>query len=229
MQTFAGRVRPHRREVTQFLRNDAGLLRALEEHRGKISIANWLSERQIMQPVAAAANWDIPAIESTGALADWLALDVTDLLWLADLKGLTAKLNKPLLQHYHHRMLPKPSGQIRLIEIPKPRLKDLQRQILFHILNKIPPHPATHGFRRGRSIQTFAAPHVGRRIVLRMDLQDYFPSFAGARIAADLTGASLIGVTLVNTTAIRLANDNAAAVLIKSTRTLGYEHIAERR
>jgi hypothetical protein len=228
VQTFAGRARPHRREVSQFLRDDAGLRRALEEHRGKIFIANWLSEPQIMQPVAAAANWDIPAIESTGALADWLALDVTDLLWFADLKGLTAKLSQSLLQHYHYRVLPKPSGQIRLIEIPKPRLKDVQWQILFHILNKIPPHLATHGFRRGRSIQTFAAPHVGRRIVLCMDLQDYFPSFAGTRIAAFFrvagypeSAADLLA-GLCTTVAPR-------TLWMKSARTLTYDHMHEAR
>ncbi len=34
----------------------------------------------------------------------------------------------------------------------------------------------------GRSIKTFIAPHVGQRVVLRMDLREFFPSFAGARI-----------------------------------------------
>jgi hypothetical protein len=58
----------------------------------------------------------------------------------------------------------------------------MQRQILSLILDKIPPHSAAHGFIKGRSIKTFAAPHVGQRVVLRMDLQDFFPSISGARI-----------------------------------------------
>jgi retron-type reverse transcriptase len=223
VKMFAGHQRPHRREVTQFLRNDPGLGRALKKYPGEISVSRWLSQPQIMQPVAAAANWNIPAIESVGALAEWLAIGVTDLLWLADLKGLTAKLNKPLLQHYHYRVLPKPSGQIRLIEIPKPRLKDVQRQILFHILNKIPPHPSAHGFLKGRSIKTFVASHIGRRIVLRMDLQDYFPSFAAARIAAFFrvagypeSVADLLG-GLCTTTASR-------NLWLQSPHNLNYEH-----
>jgi hypothetical protein len=69
-----------------------------------------------------------------------------------------------------------------LIEAPKPRLKKLQRQILSGILDHIPPHSAAHGFRKERSIQTFAAPHVGQRVVLLMDLKDFFPSISGARI-----------------------------------------------
>jgi RNA-directed DNA polymerase len=86
------------------------------------------------------------------------------------------------LRHYHYRILNKVSGSIRLIEAPKPRLKRLQRQILTEILEKIPSHPAVHGFRKGRSIKTFTAPHTGKRVVLRMDLQNFFPSFAATRI-----------------------------------------------
>jgi hypothetical protein len=61
-------------------------------------------------------------------------------------------------------------------------LKSLQRQILTEILDKIPPHPAAHGFLKGRSIRTFAAGHTGQRVVLRMDLSDFFPTFSAARI-----------------------------------------------
>jgi hypothetical protein len=49
------------------------------------------------------------------------------------------------------------------------------------ILEKIPPHPAVHGFVKRRSIKTFVAPHVGQRVVLRMDLRDFFPTFGGVR------------------------------------------------
>ena len=79
-------------------------------------------------------------------------------------------------------MLAKATGSIRLIETPKPRLKDLQRRILSGILDRIPSHPAVHGFVKGRSIQSFAAPHVGQRVVLRMDLENFFPTFPGARV-----------------------------------------------
>jgi hypothetical protein len=71
-----------------------------------------------------------------------------------------------------------------LIEAPKTRLKIMQQQILAQILDKIPPHPAVHGFRKGRSIKTFVAPHVGQRVVLRMDLEQFFPSISRARVQA---------------------------------------------
>ncbi len=135
-----------------------------------------------MRPVPAAAEWEIPSIESTGDLAKWLGLDPGELRWFADLKGLGYKEDRVPLRHYHHRVLAKRFGSIRLIEAPKPRLKDLQRQILLWILEKIPPHPAVHGFVKGRSIKTFVAPHVGQWVVLRMDLRDFFPSLGGPRI-----------------------------------------------
>jgi retron-type reverse transcriptase len=80
--------------------------------------------------------------------------------------------------------LSKQTGSIRIIESPKPRLKALQRQILTQILEKIPPNPAAHGFLKDRSIKTFVAPHLGQRVVLKMDLQDFFPAISGARIQA---------------------------------------------
>jgi hypothetical protein len=60
----------------------------------------------------------------------------------------------------------------------------MQRKILAEILEPIPAHPAAHGFLKGRSIKTFAAPHVGRRVVLRMDLREFFPSLHGGRVQA---------------------------------------------
>jgi RNA-directed DNA polymerase len=80
--------------------------------------------------------------------------------------------------------LPKRSGGVRLLESPKSNLKALQRRILSGILDRIPAHPAVHGFVKGRSIATFASPHTGKSVLLRLDLQDFFPSFPAARIAA---------------------------------------------
>jgi RNA-directed DNA polymerase len=88
------------------------------------------------------------------------------------------------LSHYHYRILAKPGGDVRLIEAPKTRLKSIQKQILSEILGNIPLHPAAHGFRQGRSIRTFAAPHVGQRVVVRMDLRDFFPSISAPRVQA---------------------------------------------
>jgi hypothetical protein len=114
-----------------------------------------------------------------------LLLTPGELEWFADLKGLGyRRRDRPKLTHFHYRILAKSARGVRLIEAPKPRLKALQRQILSLILHQIPPHSAAHGFRKGRSIRTFVAPHVGQGVVLRMDLRDFFPSISGARIQA---------------------------------------------
>jgi RNA-directed DNA polymerase len=182
VKVVAGQTRPRHRDVVRFILHDRGFLRVSSQPSREMPVAQWLSGPQQMQPVPAAETWDVPAIESAGALAEWLRLTPEELQWPADLKAFGYKNSNPKLRHYHYRTLAKLSGSVRLIEAPKPRLKEIQRQILAQILDKVPVHPAAHGFVKGRSIKTFIAPHVGRRIVLRMDLQDFFPSFAGARI-----------------------------------------------
>lgn len=183
-EQFGGRARPRHREVLRFLLSDPGFSRARARYGSEISIAEWIAEPQRMQPVAAAQHWNLPAIESTGNLASWLSLTASELDWFADLKELGNKLNNPKFQHYHYRVLPKRWGGVRLLEAPKPWLKLLQRRILTGILDRIPAHPASHGFVKGRSIRTFVAPHAGKRVLLRLDCQDFFPLFPGVRVQA---------------------------------------------
>ncbi|HTC89596.1 MAG TPA: reverse transcriptase family protein [Bryobacteraceae bacterium] len=182
VESVPGETRPRERDVIQFFLQDRGFRRAWAKYCDELSVAHWLHDAQQMRPVAVAQAWDVPAIESVGALAEWFQITPDELLWFADLKGLLYKSRSAPLLHYHYRVLGKPSGAIRLIEAPKQRLKALQRQILTHILDKIPPHSAAHGFVRGRSVQTFIAPHVRQRVVLKMDLQDFFPSITGTRV-----------------------------------------------
>jgi RNA-directed DNA polymerase len=184
LKAFEGRTRPRHRDVVQFLRADQGLQRAIHEYRGQLAIAKWITEPQLMRPVAAAAHWDLPAIETVGDLARWLSVHPGELEWFADLKGLCGKLRRSKLGHYYYRILPKRSGGARLLESPKPQLKELQRRILSEILDRVPAHPAAHGFVKGRSIVTFAAPHAGKHVVLRLDLENFFPAFPAARAQA---------------------------------------------
>ncbi len=180
--SLAGKIHPRQRDVARLILRDSAFERALVRHSEELTVAHYMAEPQRMQPVPAAQKWELPAIESLGALADWLWLEYGDLDWFADLKGLGYKSQNARLAHYHYRIWRKRSGGIRLIEAPKRRLKKVQREILAGILEKIPPHAAAHGFIKGRSIKTFVAPHVGRRIVLRMDLLEFFVSLSGARV-----------------------------------------------
>ena len=180
LKQFGADERPRHREVVAFLGSDVGLQRALARYSDVIPGAGWLGLPRTMFP--GAERWGLPALETPGDLAKWLGLDPGELRWFADLKALGYKHNAPKLGHYHYRVIRKRFGAVRLIEAPKARLKDRQRQILMWILDKVPPHPAAHGFVKGRSIRTFVRPHVGQRVVLRMDLRDFFPTFGGVRI-----------------------------------------------
>lgn len=180
LKSHRGRTRPRQQDVIRFLLDDE----AFRYRAHKLSVSKWLTEPQRMQPVPAAAAWGLPGLVTAGDLAAWLGVLPEELDWFADLKGLNARTKRPPLDHYHYRILAKLRGGVRLIEAPKPRLKEMQRRILGEILNRIPAHPAAHGFCPGRSIRTFAEPHVGRSIVLRIDLQDFFPTIPAARIQA---------------------------------------------
>jgi RNA-directed DNA polymerase len=83
VKAFAGRTRPRRRDVVQFLRHDPGFLRAWSKHFHELWVEQWLTEQQRMQPVTAAETWAIPIIESPGALANWLGLRTVELQWFA--------------------------------------------------------------------------------------------------------------------------------------------------
>ena len=125
----------------------------------------------------------LPELPTVGALASWLNEPISALDWFADQWRLAGDVQSPL-QHYHYRWLPKRSGGLRLIEIPKERLRRIQQKILRQILDLVPPHPAAHGFRRKHSCVTHAALHAGKCTVIRMDLKDFFSSIQYARIHA---------------------------------------------
>ncbi len=185
VEVHAGRARPRHRDVVRFIQADPEFARAWTRHFHSFAVEQWVTDPQRMLPVPAAEAWVLPAIETAAALAAWLQVTLAELAWFAGLKGPRySREAGPKVQHYHYRVLAKGPGSVRLIEAPKPRLKEMQRRILTQVLEKIPPPSVVHGFVKARSIKTFAAPHTGQRVVLRMDLRDFFPSIGGARIQA---------------------------------------------
>ncbi len=183
VERFAHGIRPRRQEAVAFLRDDDAFQRAWFKQGSQLQIKNWLISQEML-PVAKAASWQVPSIASEGELAGWLGVSAGKIEWFANLKRLGARCRDGKLRHYSYRTLMKDFASVRLIESPKPRLKEMQRKILTEILDNIPAHPAAHGFVKGRSIKTFAAPHAGKRVVLRMDLRDFFPSIRIGRVQA---------------------------------------------
>lgn len=134
------------------------------------------------QPVIALSELPAPRIATLGDLARWLDLSESELGWFADAKRQSATTRIPILQHYRYRLIAKRSGSYRLIEAPKPTMKRIQRHILRGILDRLPAHDAAHGFLPERSCLSHAALHAGERIVVTMDLANFFTTTPVGRV-----------------------------------------------
>ena len=75
---------------------------------------------------------------------------------------------------YSTYKLPKKSGGNRVITAPDEKLKSLQRAILAHGFSPIDKSPSATGFRKGTSIIKNALPHIGKKIVVNVDIEGFF-------------------------------------------------------
>jgi RNA-directed DNA polymerase len=135
-------------------------------------------------PIAEFSDRGVPKLSAAGDLAAWLETPPEQLDWLSDARRLHRRTDIPVLQHYVYTFAEKRCGHYRLIEAPKPRLRAIQRRILHEILDLLPPHGSAHGFVKGRSCLTAARIHAGERILLTLDLRNFFISIPSARIHA---------------------------------------------
>jgi hypothetical protein len=176
---------PTRRKLKTFVRAKTRITkveRRVGATRLKRRPPKW---KPTMQPAAGPpSQWTVPAIVSHPQLADWLGLTIAELDWFADRSGWGSDSAHESLRHYRCRWIKKPSGGLRLLESPKPRLKQIQRRILDEILSRVPIHSAAHAFRTGRSIVTHVAPHAGQYLILHVDLREFFSSIRASQVNA---------------------------------------------
>ncbi len=180
MRRFPGPLRPRAIAIESFIREDQGLRRT----RFGLLPANFNVLPEYEMYSALPTPPEVLALSSVLQISKWLGISSSQLDGFADLRGFTGRCPHELVRNYRYRILAKRYGAIRLIESPKPRLKAIQRKILHEILDRVPAHEAAHGFRRGRSIRSFAALHIGTAVVVRMDLADFFPCITRARVRA---------------------------------------------
>jgi RNA-directed DNA polymerase len=183
LAAYPNRPRPRVVRLAGFLWEDAGFRRAYSKQKLKLRFTTW-QEPEMTPAAGPPTSWPVPAIATPADLAGFLDLAPNQLEWFADCQSREGADPDEPLRHYRYRWVGKPSGSLRLIEAPKPRLKQLQRKLLDAILLPIPPHDAAHGFRPGRSVTTFVTPHVGQTIVLKMDLRDFFVSITSSQVIA---------------------------------------------
>jgi RNA-directed DNA polymerase len=119
---------------------------------------------------------DLPVLHVAADLAAAAGISLPRLRWL------TFHRLGAALVHYHRYSIPKKTGGMRAISAPKASLADLQTWVLSRILEPLKVEPEAHGFVPGRSIVSNATPHVGQKIVVNLDLKDFFPSVTFRRV-----------------------------------------------
>ena len=108
-------------------------------------------------------------------------------IWCAALLGVEVNRLEEILNnvsgHYQEFWMRKRSGGYRMISAPDKDLQAIQSTIYSRILSSVTiVHPAAVGFRCGRSVVDNAAPHLGKRYVLKMDIHDFFFSIRSRRV-----------------------------------------------
>jgi len=88
--------------------------------------------------------------------------------------------------YYTSYPIKKRSGSPRYIDAPFGKLKSLQNSILYNILYKFSSHPIAHGFVKNRSPITNARQHVGAKIIVSVDLKNFFNSITQQVVADNL-------------------------------------------
>lgn len=87
-----------------------------------------------------------------------------------------------LSRHYHRLEIPKRDGGMRVLFVPDPILKRIQRAIARVLLFHMPVSPYAAAYRPGASIRENALPHCGRKNVLRLDILHFFDSVRYSQI-----------------------------------------------
>jgi retron-type reverse transcriptase len=126
--------------------------------------------------VEALQSHGLPLLATPAEVAAALAIPVPRLRWLC-FHG--EAIEKP---HYVYFEVAKRSGGKRLLSAPHQHLGRAQEWILKNILEKLPLTPHAHGFVPGRSTLTNAQPHVGKHVVVNLDLKDFFPTITFPRV-----------------------------------------------
>jgi RNA-directed DNA polymerase len=84
---------------------------------------------------------------------------------------------------------PKRSGGTRVIHAPYWPLLNIQRKLLALLEELYRPSPRVMGFVKGRGIRQNASMHLGKRLILNIDLENYFPSIHFGRVRGRLLAA----------------------------------------
>lgn len=137
-------------------------------------VSHLLSDRR--SHVEALDERGLPLLSTPADVARALDLTVSKLRWLCFHAEATEK------PHYAYFEVPKRSGGVRTLAAPQPELAKAQSWILHNVLAKLPTEEPAHGFVPGRSTLTCATAHVGKDVVVNLDVKDFFPTITFHRV-----------------------------------------------
>lgn len=79
-------------------------------------------------------------------------------------------------KHYKVFKIPKRNGGYRTIYEPDYTLKSIQRNILNNVLNERITSSHAKAYKKGLSLVDNATPHINKKVILKLDIKDFFPS-----------------------------------------------------
>jgi retron-type reverse transcriptase len=118
----------------------------------------------------------LPVANTLAELAAVMNLTTDDLVWLCYERGATDT------DHYSRFEIPKRSGGTRLISSPKPKMRKAQSWINDQLLSQLTPSTYCYAFRPELSIVDNASKHLNKKLIVKCDIKDFFPSITFPRV-----------------------------------------------
>ena len=118
----------------------------------------------------------LPELVTLSDIAEAMKLTTEDIVWLAYERSTTDT------DHYTRFEIPKRSGGSRLISSPKPKMRLAQSWINQNVLEKLTPSQYCYAFRPKLSIVDNATQHLGKSVIVKLDVKDFFPSITFNRV-----------------------------------------------
>lgn len=98
--------------------------------------------------------------------------------FVTKLTGISKDVIVSTSRHYDYVDIPKKTGGTRRLSIPNNELKSLQSVLAGFLENTFGSqiHHCCHAYRKDRSIFSNAVPHLGCKVLIKLDIKDYFGS-----------------------------------------------------
>ncbi|MCA0419003.1 MAG: retron St85 family RNA-directed DNA polymerase [Proteobacteria bacterium] len=101
-------------------------------------------------------------------------------------------------KRYKVFQIPKRSGGFRIIEQPSKEIKAIQRWLIEALFDEFPIHHSATAYIRGKNIRSNAEVHAESNFTLKLDFENFFPSFTERHLIKFLRNYPLIEKKQIN-------------------------------